>query len=77
MTKKTAAADNAAGIRDRLGYIDESQLFSLLNIKPGTGRNRQSHGSLPPHYKLGRSKVYKLAEVEAWIARHRVSRAAA
>lgn len=68
---------DAAQLRDRLGVITEKQLFSLLNIATGTGRNRQAAGSLPPHYKLGRQKFYKLADVEAWMKRRRVSRAVA
>jgi hypothetical protein len=59
-----------------LGFIGEAQLFNLLGISTGTGRNRQSAGTLPPHYKVGREKLYKVAEVEAWIGRRRVSRAA-
>lgn len=63
-------------LRAHLGYISESEFFSLIGIAKGTGRNRQSAGTLPPHYKLGREKLYKLSEVEAWIIRRRVTRAA-
>jgi predicted DNA-binding transcriptional regulator AlpA len=68
---------DAAALRRQLGYITAEELFALLGIALGTGRNRQSAGSLPPHYKIGREKLYKLAEVEAWIKRRRVTRAAA
>lgn len=71
---RTDDVSEGSGLRDRLGYIDEQQLFSLLQIAPGTGRNRQSEGSLPPHYKVGRRKLYKLSEVDAWIRRRRVNR---
>lgn len=70
--KETAAA---ASLREKLGYIDEQALFGLFDITWGTGRNRQSAGSLPPHYKVGREKLYKLSEVDAWIKRRRVTRA--
>jgi predicted DNA-binding transcriptional regulator AlpA len=75
---KTAAAQarEANELRQRLGYITEQSLASLLRVALGTLRNRASAGQLPPTYKLGREKVYKLVEVEAWIARQRVSRAA-
>jgi hypothetical protein len=73
----SAGHAEGAALREKLGYIDEEQLFRLLKIAPGTGRNRQSAGSLPAHYKVGREKLYKLSEVEAWIKRRRVARAAA
>jgi hypothetical protein len=78
MSKTTPVSPrDSSELRARLGMITEAELFALLNIATGTGRNRQSAGSLPPHYKTGKEKLYKLAEVEAWIARRRVSRAAA
>jgi len=75
MKAKTSAAEarEAAELRKQLGQISEDQLRSLLRVARGTFRNRQSAGDLPPHYKLGRDKVFRLAEVEAWIARRRVS----
>lgn len=75
--KKQEVAVDAAPLRERLNIITEDELFALLKIAPGTGRNRQSAGQLPPHYKLGREKVYKLAEVDAWLKRRRVARTAA
>jgi predicted DNA-binding transcriptional regulator AlpA len=73
-TKKAA---DAASLRRELGYITDDELYGLLGISQGTGRNRQSAGRLPPHYKIGREKLFKLSEVEAWIRRRRVQRAAA
>jgi predicted DNA-binding transcriptional regulator AlpA len=67
----------AAALRERMGMITEDELFALLGIAPGTGRNRQSAGSLPPHYKVGRRKLYEVAEVSAWMKRRRVCKAAA
>jgi hypothetical protein len=67
-----AQSPDAAALRRLLGYITDDELFALLKIGKGTGRNRQSAGNLPPHYKIGREKLYKLAEVEAWIKRRRV-----
>ena len=75
--KQVSAPDAAAALRRELGYITNRELFALLGIGQGTGRNRQSAGSLPPHYKIGRDKLYKLVEVERWIARRRVQRATA
>ena len=68
--KKSANGD-AAGLRTRLGLIEEHELFGLLKISSGTGRNRQSAGKLPPHYKVGATKFYELAEVQAWMRRQR------
>lgn len=61
-------------LRERLGIITESELFAMLNIAPGTGRNRQSAGTLPPHYKVGNTKFYEIDEVKAWLRRLRVDR---
>lgn len=70
------AQPDPTALRRELGYITDGELYALLGIGPGTGRNRQSAGKLPPHYKIGRDKLYKLAEVETWIRRQRVARAA-
>ena len=75
MKDVVARKPDAAALRERIGVITEDELFALLRIAAGTGRNRQSAGSLPPHYKVGREKLYKLAEVDAWINRRRVTRA--
>lgn len=74
MSNVAARSLDAAPLRRELGYITESELFALLDIAPGTGRNRQAAGTLPPHYKLGNQKLYKVPEVESWIRRHRVAR---
>lgn len=76
MPNETQQTD-AAALRRQLGYITDVELFALLGIGAGTGRNRQSAGTLPPHYKIGKEKLYKLVEVERWIARRRVQRSAA
>jgi hypothetical protein len=65
----------AAPIRDKLGLITEDELFALFEIETSTGRSRQSRGRLPPHYKVGKAKLYRLSEVQAWIRRQRVDRA--
>ena len=61
-------------LRDRLNLITECELFDLLGIAKGTGRNRQSAGSLPPRYKHGRGSYYRLDEVDAWLRRQRIER---
>jgi predicted DNA-binding transcriptional regulator AlpA len=76
MDETKAASPDAAALRRQLGYITASELYALLGISTGTGWNRQSAGDLPAHYKIGREKLYKLAEVEKWIARRRVQRGA-
>jgi hypothetical protein len=70
--KNSAADAEGIALREKLGYIDEKQLFRLLMIAPGTGRNRSYAGDLPPAYKIGKQRLYKLAEVDAWIRRRRV-----
>ena len=70
------ARESVSALRQRMGLITANELYALFAIDATTGRNRQSAGTLPPHYKVGREKLYKLAEVEAWIKRRRVSRAA-
>jgi predicted DNA-binding transcriptional regulator AlpA len=65
---------DAVALRRELGYIEEAELFALIDVTKGTGRNRQAAGSLPPRYKVGRKNFYKLSEVEAWIRRRRVAR---
>ena len=61
-------------LRDRLNLMTENELFALLGIAPGTGKNRQSAGSLPPRYKYGRGSYYRVEEVDAWLRRQRVER---
>lgn len=76
--QRTAEVRKARGapaqLREQLGVITEEELRALLNIAPGTLRNRQNAGSLPPHYKVGREKFYEIAEVKAWMRRQRVTR---
>ena len=75
MLRKTAVTTDA--LRRELGYVDEKAVAGLLGVTVPRFRVRQSTGTAPPHYKVGREKLYKLAEVEAWIARQRVARAVA
>ncbi len=67
-------ASDAESLRSRLGYISEDELFALIKVAKGTGRNRQSAGTLPAHFKVGREKLYLLSEVNAWIRRKRVQK---
>ena len=76
MPARTSTPDSA-DLRRELGYITEEALAGLLGITVPTLRNRAAAGSLPPRYKLGRESVYQLAEVESFIKRRRVARAAA
>ena len=72
MPARTSTTDTAE-LRLKLGYITEEALASLLDITVPTLRNRAAAGSLPPRYKLGRASVYRLAEVESFIKRRRVT----
>ena len=70
--QSTAQVPDSAALRRELGFITEAEFCALVGISVPTARNRQSKGTLPPHYRLGSNKLYKLAEVEAWIRRRRV-----
>ena len=59
-------------LRDRLNLMTEDELFALLDIATGTGKNRQSAGTLPPRYKYGRGSYYRVEEVDAWLRRQRI-----
>jgi predicted DNA-binding transcriptional regulator AlpA len=72
---KRDAATRARELRKDLGYISEEDFRALLGVTLDTFQNRQYKGGLPPAYKLGREKFFRLTEVEAWIARRRVTRA--
>jgi predicted DNA-binding transcriptional regulator AlpA len=72
-----AQSPKIAELRAKLEFITEAELGGLLCNSIGRLRNRQAAGDLPPRYKVGRDKLYKLSEVEAWISRRRVSRASA
>lgn len=75
MTKRSAStAPDVRTLRERLDLITERELFDLLDISAGTGKNRQSAGTLPAHFKVGRHKLYSLREVKEWLARRRVAR---
>jgi predicted DNA-binding transcriptional regulator AlpA len=73
-TAERTISSPRAVIEQQLGFIPEDELFALLGISLGTGRNRQSAGTMPPHYKVGRKKLYLISEVGAWIRRQRVAR---
>lgn len=68
---KQQAEATAATLRAAMGMVTESEVCALLGITLGTARNRQSAGDFPPHYSVGQAKLFKLAEVEAWIKRRR------
>ena len=75
--QEKAPSPDAAALRQKLGYITEDELRALLGVSLGRLRNRQSAGDVPPRYKVGRDKLYKLSEVDAWIRRRRIARATA
>jgi hypothetical protein len=68
------AAPDAAQLRRDLGYWTEDEVCAFLGVNKKTLRNRQSiTEAVPPHYRAGREKLYKVAEVEAWVKRRRRS----
>jgi predicted DNA-binding transcriptional regulator AlpA len=75
MAKKAATPD-ANSLRKEMGYITEPDVAAILGISLLTLRNRQSAGSVPPHYKIGKTKLYRVSEVEAWINRRAYKRGA-
>ena len=74
MKAKYVTQPNAAEQCRALGYVGDDVVCALLDIKDPTLRNRRSRGTAPPSYKVGNRHVTKLAELEAWIRRHRVSK---
>lgn len=72
----TPSADPAA-VRNALGYVGEQEVCVLLGISTPTLRNRLSIGTAPPSYKVGNKHLFKVSELDAWIRRRRVNRAAA
>jgi predicted DNA-binding transcriptional regulator AlpA len=75
MTVATQTPDAAALLRE-LGLLEEQEVCAILGVTVATGRNRQATGKFPPHYSVGKRKLFKRVEVEAWIKRQRVARAA-
>jgi hypothetical protein len=71
-----ARRQEAKARRRELGYYNEDEYRVLLGITLGRFRNKESAGELAPCSKVGREKLYRISDVEAWIARHRVQRGA-
>lgn len=74
--RKSNTLRTAGELRQSLGYISEPEAAGLIGITVATLRNRESAGLAPPHYKLGREKLFRIEEVDAWVRRRRVDRAA-
>ncbi|MDU5248074.1 MAG: helix-turn-helix domain-containing protein [Varibaculum cambriense] len=49
-----------------------SDAARYLNLRPGTLANQRSRGVGPRYYKLGRRVVYRVADLDAWLASHAV-----
>jgi predicted DNA-binding transcriptional regulator AlpA len=49
-------------------YIDEQELSRLTTLSRTTLQTMRSKGVGPPYAKLGHRVVYRLADVECWIA---------
>jgi predicted DNA-binding transcriptional regulator AlpA len=74
MKASSRVATKAAVLRAELGYIDEAEFAALLEISLSTLRNRASQGALPTRYKIGRRNLYRMSEVQTWIARRAVAK---
>ena len=71
MQRQSTHRRQAADLRRNLGYISEQETAGLLGVSVPSFRNRLSAGTAPPHYKVGREKLFRVEEVNAWIMRHR------
>ena len=47
-----------------------SETAELINRPPATLRYWVSRGEAPPSFRLGKRRMFKLEDVEAWIAEH-------
>jgi hypothetical protein len=76
-TSKTVSAGGESALRHdtelstTLGMVHADDLRALLKISPGTFANRQSRGELPPYYRIGNQKCFRVVDIEQWLLRHR------
>lgn len=55
-------------------YLTIEEVSSRLHIRVGTARNRLSRGDpMPPSVKIGRRRLFPLAELERWVMTRLVS----
>ena len=55
-------------------YLTIEQVSARLHIQVGTARNRLSRGDpMPPSVKIGRRRLFPLAELERWVMTKLVS----
>jgi predicted DNA-binding transcriptional regulator AlpA len=73
---KRPGAARARELRKELGYISEEDFRALLGMTHKSFQNRRYAGDFPPVSNLGREKLYRIVDVEAWIARRREQRGA-
>ena len=71
---KRDSAARAKELRKDLGYISDEDFRALLGVTHETFQNRRYAGDLQPVYSLGRAKFFRLTEIEAWIARRRITK---
>ena len=54
-------------------WISAYELAKILGMSLKTIQNRLSNGSpMPPSYVVGRSRIFKRSEVDAWIEHRRI-----
>ncbi len=68
--RSTSKTKERAATLERLGYMAEERLATMLEIKVVSLRNRRD---LPTRHKLGKHSVYRIADVQAWMARRAVA----
>jgi len=53
-------------------FMDTRQAAKFLNLKPQTLMNWRHRRCGPPYHRLGGRIIYDLADLEAYLARHRI-----
>jgi hypothetical protein len=61
-----------AALREKLGLVTSEECRALFGNSPGAFANRVSRGDLPAYFKIGNVKLFKLIDVQEFLARHRV-----
>jgi predicted DNA-binding transcriptional regulator AlpA len=53
-------------------YVDDRELAARTPISRVTWQTWRARGSGPPYYQIGRRRLYKWAEVMAWLDQRRI-----
>jgi excisionase family DNA binding protein len=52
-------------------YVTTAEAAKLLHVSPRTLERKRSHGDGPRFHKAGRRVLYRIDEIEAWLAGNR------